>query len=176
MSKQCNVISPNLEILDVLGVSKVSAYFYIGGFNTFKTKAKQCFSLLQSVLLRCIFILSPCLFYFFFTVVDVHFSFSLGHSKGVHKVIGTWNTEETLACTRGGGGGGGVGYRGVWTSVDATAFVSKKRFLGNNILCCECTTNNQTSLVFLCIMYSIYRFVFIYIYICIFIYLYWKKK
>lgn len=64
-------------------------------------------------------------------------------------------------------GGVGWGYRGVWTSVDATAFVSKKRFLGNNISCCECTTNNQTSLVFLCIMYSIYRFVFIYIYMYI---------
>ncbi len=93
-----------------------SANFYFGVFNTFKTKAKQCFSLLQSVLLRCIFIISPCLF-FFFTVVDVHFSFSLGHSKGVHKVIGTWNTEETLACTLGRGGGGGFGVqRGLYIS------------------------------------------------------------
>lgn len=99
--------------------------------------------------------------FYFFTVVNVHFSFSLGHSKGIHKVIGTWNTEETLACTRGGGGG----YRGVLTSVDATAFVSKKRFLGNNISCCECTTNNQTSLVFLCIMYSIYIDLYLYMYI-----------
>ncbi len=32
----------------------------------------------------------------------MQFSFLLGHSKGIHKVIGTWNTEETLACTRGG--------------------------------------------------------------------------
>lgn len=78
----------------------------------------------------------------------MQFSFSLGHSKGIHKVIGTWNTEETLACTQG-------GVKGILTSVDATAFVSKKRFLGNNISCCECTTNNQTSLVFVCIMYSI---------------------
>lgn len=55
--------------------------------------------------------------------------------------------------------------RGVLTSVDATAFASKKSgFLGNYISCCECTTNNQTSLVFLCIMYSIYRSVFIYVY------------
>ncbi len=66
------------------------------------------------------------MFILFFTVVNVHFSFSLGHSKGVHKVIGTWNTEETLACTRGGVGWvGGGGYREVWTSVDATAFVPK---------------------------------------------------
>lgn len=88
----------------------------------------------------------------------MQFSFSLGHSKGIHKVIGTWNTEENT----------GIGWRitGVLTSVDATAFASKKSgFLGNYISCCECTTNNQTSLVFLCIMYSVYIDLYLYMYI-----------
>lgn len=82
--------------------------------NTLKQKTAKMFFVTN--LFIKIFRFFPC----FFTVVNVQFSF-LGHSKGIHKVIGTWNTEETRACT--------LGWGEVLTSVD-TVFISKKQFFG----------------------------------------------